>query len=273
MQEHYFKKQFGQNFLTSKRFVDVLIAPLDISKDDIVIEIGPGAGFVTEELLHTGAFVIAIEIDRTLIPRLNSKFSLNENFILIEENIMQANIPEILQRFNPEADKTVKVVGSLPYNISKDIIHMLLHHNLNSKAINKIQKMSFIVQDEVAKLYVAKPPRATSIGMQTQLFAEIKKYESIPKTQFKPTPKVDGGIITFKMKPELAEHTAKIEKLIKIGFTSPRKTLINNMRNSHKFENKVITSAFEKSEIDVNKRASEMSLEEWELLYSNLSNL
>lgn len=272
MQGHNFKKQFGQNFLISKRFVESLISPLELSEKDIVVEIGPGDGIVTGELIKSQAFVISIEIDRTLIPRLVDKFGSYDNFKLIEEDIMQTNLPEILQSVDPEFKRCLKITGSLPYNISKDIIKMLLHHNLNGKAKHKIETMSFIVQEEVAKSYVAKPPKATVFAMQSSLFADIKKYESIPKTQFKPTPKVDGGIIAFNLKKSLEENISDIEKFIKIGFSSPRKTLINNFKNSGKYESESIRKSMEISAIPESRRASEMSITEWIDLYKNLPN-
>lgn len=266
MRNHKFKKQFGQNFLRGDKFAKALIEPLKITQDDLVIEIGPGDGMVTKKLLETGAKTIAIDVDYDVIPKLIKKFGKEPNFRLVHKDILKVNLLKIVEEFAElETDNdffNIKITGSLPYNISKEIISRLLFINIAEEKIN-IEAMSFIVQDEVSKSYSAKPPKATFLGMTTALISTVKKLQSIPASQFYPRPKVDGGILFIKPKDTEQKEFEKIKKLLKIGFSSPRKTLRNNLVNSKKYSVKSIDAAFLKLEFSDNKRASEVEMDEW----------
>lgn len=227
MSKHNFKKQFGQNFLKSKRFVRNLVDPLKLKPEDLVIEIGPGDGSVTSELLKTGASVISFEVDYDLLAKLLIKFNAFDNFNLQHQDILNAQISDYLKGYKiPQTG--IKITGSLPYNISKKIIQKFLIDN--SKGFYRVDKMCFIVQDEVAKEYVAKPPNASSLSAITNLYSKIKKLESIPAENFYPTPKVDGGIIYFEPIEKIDFDVEKVKGLINSGFSAPRKTLLNNLK-------------------------------------------
>jgi 16S rRNA (adenine1518-N6/adenine1519-N6)-dimethyltransferase len=255
---HFFKKQFGQNFLKSKRFISALVDPLNVTSEDLVIEVGPGDGSVTQELLKTGASVISFEVDYDLLAKLLMKFNSYDNFNLQHQDILQANIQEYLVSYNiPETG--IKVTGSLPYNISKKIIQKFLTDNY--KKNYRIDKMSFIVQDEVAKEYVAKPPDTNSLAAITNLFSKIKKLQSIPADNFYPTPKVDGGIIYFEPFEEITIDIEKARGLINSGFSAPRKTLLNNLK-ARQFSVD-LTIVLKEIGIDEKSRPSNLTNEQW----------
>lgn len=266
MSKHNFKKQFGQNFLKSKRFVRNLVDPLELKQEDLVIEIGPGDGSVTSELLKTGASVISFEVDYDLLAKLLMKFNSFDNFNLQHQDILNAKISDYITGYKlPETG--IKITGSLPYNISKKIIQKFLIDN--EKGFYKVHKMSFIVQDEVAKEYVAKAPNANSLSAISNLYSKIKKLESIPAENFYPTPKVDGGIIYFEPFEKIEFDVEKVKGLINSGFSAPRKTLLNNLK-SRNFT-KDIELILEELGIDLKSRPANIDNSIWVKLAEFLS--
>ena len=271
MIRHNFKKHLGQHFLKSTRFVKSLVDPLEVSKNDIVLEIGPGDGIVTKELLERQAKVLCIEIDTDLIDKLNTKFKNYKEFNIISANVLEVNIDTIISKFF-NSGNIFKVTGSLPYNVSKNIISLLLNHNLTD-SLNKISIMSFIVQDEVAKSYSSSLPKMTLLSAKARIYSQIKKHESIPTTQFFPKPKVDGGIIFFKLKNELKGNEKDLEKLLNISFSSPKKTLANNLKNSNKYSKELIYKALIEAGLNKNIRPSEVGMDKWNTILQVLLNL
>lgn len=257
--KHTFKKQFGQNFLRNNKYAEKLIKAADITENDLVIEIGPGDGRVTALLLERAQKVLAIDIDYDVIVMMVKKFGDNTDFELIHKDIMEVTEAEIDEIF---AGKSYKVIGSLPYNISKQIIRKFINHK------NLPKQMAFIIQEEVAQAYATEPPKATFLGNWLQLRAEVSKGVSIPKKQFFPVPNVNGGILSITPKhfseAELTE-VKEISKLMKLGFTTPRKTLWNNLKSSGKYSEEKLEGAF--SELDLEKqRPAELELAEWQRL-------
>lgn len=263
---HQFKKKFGQNFLKSSRFAKELTESLAANEDETIIEIGPGDGFVTKYLLETGAQVISIEVDYSLIPKLIKKFNKVEKFDLVHQDILDVNFPEVLREFS--ATKKLHFVGSLPYNISKPIIKKCLYFASQNHEY-EVTNMSFIVQEEVAKQVVAQPPKSTFLHNFIQSYAHVKKAHTIPASQFFPEPKVNGAIITITPHNETLEKE-KLTKLIKIGFSSPRKTLKNNLQNSRKYSKESIRGAFDSMGISDTARASEIEFEQWKEMHNKL---
>lgn len=270
-QKHHFKKRFGQNFLRAhSKFPQILVGTLSVAPGDIIIEIGPGDGAVTKKLLDAGAKVVCVEVDYDLIPKLIGRFGDNENFNIVNEDILQVNLNELVKRFHPEAGE-IKVVGSLPFNISKRIIDIFLDFHMQNETVT-ITVMSFILQEEVAKDYVSKPPRGSFLGNYIKIFGKMKKFESIPASQFVPKPQVNGGIVSIEMLPsnQINPNYRQMTKLFKIGFSAPRKKLLNNFYNSNKYKRSDVDQAFKISGIEDNARAAELEFEEWEKLFNGL---
>ncbi len=256
---HNFKKKFGQNFLTSSRFPKLIVSALNILQDELILEVGPGDGSLTKELVKTNAVVKSIEIDYDLIVRLIKQFEDFSNFTLINEDFLNTDLKAVC-----EGNFTkVKVTGSLPYNISKQIIDKTLKANtleLNNSKI-KIESAVFIVQEEVAKLYAAKAPKATFLSAYSSIFATVKKLESIPASQFFPKPKVNGGIVQFSFNKNVPKEWERSTQFLKQLFIQPRKTLYNNIRNIKNFDKDVIFEHAKKHEISLSLRASEVTPE------------
>ncbi|MEO6728868.1 MAG: 16S rRNA (adenine(1518)-N(6)/adenine(1519)-N(6))-dimethyltransferase RsmA [Candidatus Dojkabacteria bacterium] len=266
MIKHNFKKFYGQNFLKNTRFAERLIHALELKPGETVIEIGPGDGMVTNLLLNKEARVICIEVDYDLIPNLIRRFGDNPNFHIVHEDFLDCNLDEILTKYSQNKD--FKVSGSLPYNISKVIIRKLIEFSL-AKKTHGIKSMSFIIQDEVAKDYVASAPKASFLSNYARVFTDVKKFESIPAQQFYPMPKVNGGIVFFEFKKPVKDYK-EVMKLIKFGFASPRKTLLRNLKNSNLYKPEQLQAAYKELEFIDTVRPAEIDNEVWIKLYELL---
>lgn len=264
---HNFKKQFGQNFLKSKRFPKEIVKVLDVLESDTIFEIGPGDGILTNELLKTNNQIVSIEIDYDLVPRLLKRFSNSNNFDIVNEDFLELNLFEVFERYNITSD--IKFAGSLPYNIAKKIIRKLIDFNLSQSKFF-ISKMVFIVQEEVAKDYVAKPPNATVLSTLTGIYAKTKKLSSIPAKDFFPVPKVNGAILVIEPFKN-ATKNENLEKLTRIAFSSPRKTLRKNLKSSNKFNNTSVDDAILSLGLKENVRAHEVPTAMWNKLCQKIS--
>lgn len=251
------KKQFGQNFLRTERFAKLLIEAAKVEKGDYVIEIGPGEGVVTKQLLEAEANVLCVEIDYDLLPNLIRRFNETPGFQIVHMDIMKVNHEEALKQHYPEFSGKFKVVGSLPYNISKQIIAKF------ATAEVPPEKMAFIIQEEVAQEYVG----SNFLGNWIRLFSIPKNEVSIPRTQFYPVPQVDGRIITFT--PKQVENAQELTKLLRTAYSSPRKTLSNNLSNIYPKEK--VQQIIADFQLSPTIRAAEVPFEKWQEIYAKLS--
>lgn len=267
MIKHKFKKEYGQNFLVGKNFAFELVDALDIQPTDTVIEIGPGDGMVTNIILDLNPDIklFCIEIDYDLLPNLIKRFSSKENFKLIHRDILEINFEEFIQEHNISGD--IKIIGSLPYNISKKIIDRFLTYSTSLNGNTQITRMSFIIQEEVAKDYVAQPPKSTFLSNYVKFFGDARKLKSIPAHKFYPMPKVNGAILQFILNGKIAPDTDQKRKFIKAGFVSPRKTLYRNLRNLPQFNKSDLMTIFKEIGISEKSRPAELSFDQWNRLY------
>lgn len=254
---HQFKKRFGQNFLRDPKWPQKVALALDIKPGEKIIEIGPGEGILTKILLDNGANLTSIEIDPELYPKLQEKFAGFPNFNLMSEDILQINLPKLVKK------EEYKVAGSLPYNISKKIIRLFLTLENPPKA------MSFVVQKEVADKYRAKGQDENMLSISAAAYSKVQMLEIIPKGAFYPVPKVDGAILLFSDIYTRYQNVEKILKFVKVGFAQPRKQLANNLANIYKNKAAVL-AALEKLGLNLAVRPSELSLANWQALYSEL---
>ncbi|MCA9381613.1 hypothetical protein KC678_05080 [Candidatus Dojkabacteria bacterium] len=261
IRNHFFKKEFGQNFLRNKKVASKLVSILDITPSDLVVEIGPGDGFITQEIELITTNYIGVEVDSELIPSLENNF---KNLKFLNSDFLKINFETFLEDNGYEKDTKVKFIGNLPFNVSKDIISGIFHSTTNLAA----DSASFIIQEEVSQSFVSKPPQMSPIAAVANIYAEVKKYETIAKKYFDPSPKVAGGMILFTIKDDIPTSAMNIEKLIKIGFSSPRKTLLNNIKNSNKYIN--VEDAFDKTGLGLNARAAELNTAQWIKLEKSL---
>lgn len=218
-----FKKRFGQNFLIDNHVLNKIISASSIDKNDIVIEIGPGIGSLTEELLEKAHKVIAIEIDKTLIPILEENLSTYNNLEIINDDILKVDIDKIITN---NSDKNIKIVANLPYYITTPIIMGLLEKNLN------IQNITVMIQKEVANRMKAMPNSKDygSLSLAIRYYASPYLVANVPSNCFIPRPNVDSAVIKLDIlkEPYVKPLDANFMfKVIKSAFSKRRKTLVN----------------------------------------------
>lgn len=225
-----FKKRFGQNFLIDTHVLEKIVAAADITKDDVVLEIGPGIGTVTQYLCEAAKHVITVEIDRTLIPVLtDTTLSMYDNVTIINNDILKVDIAELVEKYND--GKPVKVVANLPYYITTPIIMTLLEKHI------PVISMTLMVQEEVARRMQAGPGTKDygALSLAVQYYADPYIAAFVPPNCFMPRPKVGSAVIRLTLHDEPPVKVKDPElmfKVIKASFAQRRKTLQNGLVNS-----------------------------------------
>ena len=221
---HEAKKKYGQNFLEDSELSERIIEISGVSKDTEVIEIGPGLGFLTEKLIENSKHLTAFEIDDDLIPVLNKKFQGRDNFSLIHEDFMIADLRTFLN-----GKKDIKVVANIPYYITSPIINKLIEYRKN------ISEIYLMVQKEVAER-IASQAGSKNMSLLThavQFYADAEYLFTVPKEKFIPVPKVDSAFLKIKMfDDERYEKQISEEeyfKYLKTAFSNKRKSIANNL--------------------------------------------
>jgi 16S rRNA (adenine1518-N6/adenine1519-N6)-dimethyltransferase len=247
------KKRLGQNFLHDKSVLQKIIEAGEVSKDDLIIEVGAGKGVLTEELVKHAGSVKALEIDDDLIPMLEDKFRNTKNLEIVHEDVLN---------FTPPS-RPYKVIANIPYYITSPIIRHFLHSTPPTLMILLIQK-------EVAQKIVSE--EGSVLSLMIKMFADPEIVCTVPKEAFRPQPKVESAVIKLKTltKPRINIDTESFLKLIKIAFSQPRKTLVNNLSNGLHEPKEEIEKIIEGLGLDKKIRAQKLSFMEWEKLINKL---
>lgn len=252
-----FTKSLGQNFLVDDTVLDDIVKGADISKDDVVIEIGPGVGTLTRELLLKAKKVYSIELDRDLLPILKDELKDFDNFELIHKDALKVDYNELIGE-----ETSVKMVANLPYYVTTPIIADILTKEY------KIKSLTIMIQKEVAERIVAEPGNKDygSLSVLVQYYCNTKVLRKVPPTSFIPQPKVDSMVIRLDM---LEEPRVKVKdkdlyfKVVRQSFNMRRKTLKNAVKSLGILNADEIDKAFENSNIDPKRRGETLSLEEF----------
>ncbi len=254
-------KSLGQNFLINQNSLLKFIDSIHVTEHDVVIEIGPGVGVVTYTLCERAKKVYLIEIDRNKEPALKKVLENFDNYEIIWGDASQLNFSELNKRIFQEnpglSPQNLKVIGSLPYNVSKKIIQNVITSDL------LWQEASFFLQREVADAYVSVPPTAEFLGTYIRIYANVSFAFGIPPEHFMPKPAVKTGVIHLSRELEHNDiDRAALGKFIKAGFTQPRKTIYNNLKSLN-----VTNEHLEQAGIRPTMRPSEIALEQWRELF------
>ena len=266
-------KRLGQNFLIDDNAVDEIVRAAEISKEDFVIEIGPGLGTLTAKLVQHAGKVTCVELDDRMISILSERFALYDNFELIHDDILKIDISKLIAEAFSESDgklKHAKVVANLPYYITTPIIMKLLKERLN------LQSITIMVQKEVANRLVAEPGshECGAITYSIYYYTTPTKCIDVSKYSFVPSPEVDSAVIKLNL---LSEPRIQVEdeqvffNIIKAAFMQKRKTLINAL-----FSAKLISSKDEGEKMltelgfDPNIRGEKLSLNDYKRIYDYL---
>jgi len=260
-------KSLGQNFLISEEVLNAIVGSAKIEKDDLVIEIGPGLGTLTKMLLEKAKKVICIEIDSKMINILNDRFSLYENFEIINKDVLKVDLNSLISTEKEKNNiKNVKIVANLPYYITTPIIMKLLEENLD------IESITVMIQKEVADRLIAIPGSKDTgaITYSVYYYCESEKILEVPNYSFIPEPEVTSEVIKLNIrneKPVKVENTKIMFKVIKNAFMQRRKTLLNCLTNTNIFKNKEEgTKILEELGLNINVRAEELTLEQFALI-------
>ncbi len=265
--EFAFQKKFGQNFLIDTHVLDKIIAAAGVTKDDCVLEIGPGIGTMTQYLAENARHVVAVEIDSNLIPILNETLADYENVTVIHADILKVDINQITEQYN--GGRPIKVVANLPYYITTPIIMGLFENMV------PIDNITVMVQKEVADRMQVGPGSKDygALSLAVQYYAEPYIVANVPPNCFLPRPNVGSAVIRLtrhKEPPVKAEDSGLMFRLIRASFNQRRKTLQNGLNNSPEipFAKEQITEAVESLGLGPSIRGEALTLEQ----FASLSN-
>ncbi len=260
------KKRLGQNFLINGEVIQDIIDYAKITKDDVVVEIGPGVGFVTEQLVKYAKKVIAVELDEEAIKELKANEEVNKygNFEVLHNDILKTDLSAL-------CDENIKIVANIPYYITSPIIAHLLGEidDLNNKNRNKIVDIILMVQEEVAHRIVAtEKSSGKQYGLLTilaQFWADCEIIRTVGRKSFYPAPKVNSALVSLKVRKEpklkLSDYS-HFRKTIKAAFSQRRKTL-KNCLVSNGFEKAKVERALKELNLDENIRGEKLSIEKF----------
>lgn len=260
-------KSLGQNFLINDNAVTEIIKASNITNEDLVIEIGPGLGTLTKEILKKAGKVICIELDKKMVQILNDRFGNDEKFNIINEDVLKVDLNKIIKEEKETRKlKNAKIVANLPYYITTPIIMKLLEEKLD------LEQITVMIQKEVAKRLTAKPgsKETGAITYSIYYYAKAKELLEVKKESFIPAPEVTSEVIELKIRKEKPikieneEEEKKLFKIIKNAFTQRRKTLLNALVNTKIFENKTEgQEILKKLGLEENIRAEKLTLEDF----------
>ena len=257
-------KSLGQNFLINSEVVESIVNSSEISKEDMVIEIGPGLGTLTKYLLEKAGKVLCIELDTRMIKILEDRFSIYENFEVINQDVLKVNLNEIIKENKKDGKiKNVKVVANLPYYITTPIIMKLLEDKLDIKSI------TVMIQKEVADRLIEVPggKDTGAITYSVYYYCESEKIMEVPNSSFIPEPEVTSEVIKMNLREEPAvkiENPKVMFMIIKSAFMQRRKTLLNALTNAKVFLSKNEgLEILKKLNLDENVRAENLTIEDF----------
>ena len=257
-----FQKKFGQNFLIDTHVLDKIIAAAEITKDDFVLEIGPGIGTMTQYLAESAGQVIAVEIDKSLIPILEDTLSDYDNARVINNDVLKVDIAKLAEEEN--GGKPIKVVANLPYYITTPIIMGLFENHVPIKSI------TVMVQKEVADRMQVGPGTKDygALSLAVQYYAKPYIVANVPPNCFMPRPKVGSAVIRlerYEEPPVKVKDEKLMFRIIRASFNQRRKTLANGLKNSAELDytKEEIEAAIETLGRGASIRGEALTLEEF----------
>jgi len=244
-------KSLGQHWLHDRNVLSNIADQAELTSDDTVLEIGPGQGTLTSELLRRAGKVMAVEFDSELARKLPAQFP-GKNLEVLTDDILKFDLSKL--------PKNYKVVANIPYYITNKIVQMLM------TAKNKPQLVVLLVQKEVAQRLAAKPGKMSILSVSAQVFAEVTLGEVVSAKLFTPSPKVDSQIVILRIRktPIFAEiKETDFFRVVKAGFSSKRKKLRSSLAGGLKLPKDKIEDILGKAVISPNVRAESLTLDDW----------
>ena len=261
-----FTKSLGQNFLIDDNIVDKIVAGAGIGPSDKIIEVGPGIGTLTREMASRAGALMAVEIDKNLIPILTDTLGDYENVKIVNEDIIKADIRGLIDE-NLDGGP-IKLVANLPYYITTPIIMRFLEEDIN------VTDIVVMVQKEVAERMNAQPGGKDfgALSVAVQFYCDTEIVAKVPRHLFVPQPNVDSIVIALRVRPERkyrVDNEDLFFKVVKAAFGQRRKTLLNSIASMGNLTKDMVKEALEEAGIDPKRRGETLSLDE----FANLSNV
>ncbi len=265
------RKRFGQHWLHHEPTLQAIVnaaniengAPQNGSLGDRLLEIGPGMGVLTKQLLATGNPVVAVELDRDLCVKLRKKLGQRQNFLLLEGDVLKLDLQELLKDF-PQFSPLTKVVANIPYNITSPILELLLG-TIQQPRSPGFETIVLLVQREIAERLTAEPNSKAygALSVRMQYLARIDWIVDVPPKAFTPPPKVDSAVIRLTPYPvdELTGNRRLLDQIVRLGFANRRKMLRNNLKGLILPEQ--LAPLLEQLALPDTARAEDLSLEQW----------
>lgn len=266
--DFHFQKKYGQNFLIDTHVLEKIIDAAEITEEDFVLEIGPGIGTMTQYLCENAGQVVAVEVDRNLIPVLEETLSGYGNVMVLNEDVLKIDIAELAQNYNQ--GKPVKVVANLPYYITTPIIMGIFEAHV------PLESITVMVQKEVAERMQASPGTKEygALSLAVQYYAKAEVVANVPPNCFMPRPKVGSAVIRLtchKDRPVTVRDEAFLFRVVRASFNQRRKTLVNGLGNDAALgvAKEQAVHALEKMGLPPDVRGERLSLQQ----FAQLSNL
>ena len=248
-------KNLGQHWLYDKSSLEAMCNAADVKPDDVILEIGPGLGTLTQLLVKKANRVITVEFDENLARELPSRVKA-ENLEVISQDILSLDFTTLPPEY--------KIVANIPYYLTSNLIRVI------SETPNVPKKAVLLIQKEVAQRVTAEPGQMSILSVTAQFYWEVELGQEVPAHLFTPPPKVDSQILimTQRSKPLFEDcNTREFFRLVKAGFSQKRKTLLNSLSAGLQVDKVTVKKACESVEIDPARRAQTLSLQEWYNLY------
>lgn len=254
------KKHLGQNFLRDQKVLKAILRAAELSLNDTVLEIGTGTGILTKKIAKQAGRVITVEKDETLFQLAQQRLKNRSNIFFLKADIRKLEIEKLIE-------ENYKVVGNIPYYLTGRLLRLLLEN------WPKPQLAVLMLQKEVAEKLIAKNKKQSILSVITHLLGSIELIMYVPKTAFWPIPKVDSAVVKIvPFKSSILDNYPEIKNLLRIGFSSPRKYLLNNLSLGLKVSRTQVEQIFKELGIPSAARAENLKIEHWEKLGKLLQN-
>jgi 16S rRNA (adenine1518-N6/adenine1519-N6)-dimethyltransferase len=254
------KKSLGQHWLHDAYTLDAIVGSVPLNNNDTVLEIGPGLGTLTKRLLTTGANVIAIEYDQSLLAGLQQQFSGVSNFSLVQQDILKTDFTQFAPNY--------KIVANIPYYLTSHLLRLL------GDTANKPLYVALLMQKEVTQRVCAVPPKMSVLSIAMQSVYNVAPGIEAPAAMFTPPPKVDSSLLVMQRLKDAdvpAVNRKSFMRLVKVAFAAKRKTLRNTVSVGYGMTKDQAEQLLTSVHIDANRRAETLAMTEWYALYSAIN--
>jgi 16S rRNA (adenine1518-N6/adenine1519-N6)-dimethyltransferase len=251
------RKGLGQHFLVNGEVLDTIIAAAELGPEELVVEVGPGLGIMTRQLAASAGSVVAIELDDGLAALLKTTLASFNNVNIVNDDVLKIEPEELAE------GRAYKVVANLPYYITSPV----MRHFLDTAA--RPETMVVMVQKEVAEAIAAAPGKMSTLSVSVQFYGEPEVIADVPAESFYPPPEVGSAVVRIRVypRPRVAVDEAGFFGMVRAGFTAPRKQIANSLARGLGREKNRVLAMLSKAEIDPQRRAETLTIEEWAELW------